>query len=303
CALDHEIEEYDPTTGKLVAWVRIPVLKAFSYTTPAPLDTKIYIYYGNTDITTSTENPTGVWDTDFKGVWHVKEATDAGKADSTVNTNHGAPKNGPATITGKISGALTFDGTNDVLRVNDANSLDMSSAFTLSAWIKPNAAIDNTADYNQGLMDKGVFQLFFDKSDGKLHFTTASGTSGWTLNFDTGAAIEFTSSLAAYNGKLYAGQGTAGNANGTGDIAVFDNTSWIKPPDAGCTASSGCFDGAADIIRAFAVYNGKLYAGQGDDAGEGDVLVFDGTSWIKPGDAGCTPSSGCFDGAQEIIHA
>ncbi|TLY19906.1 MAG: DUF2341 domain-containing protein [Nitrospirae bacterium] len=405
CTLDHEIEEYDPTTGKLVAWVRIPVLKAFSYTTPAPLDTKIYIYYGNTDITTSTENPTGVWDTDFKGVWHVKEATDAGKADSTVNTNHGAPKNGPATITGKISGALTFDGTNDVLRVNDANSLDMSSAFTLSAWIKPNAAIDNTADYNQGLMDKGVFQLFFDKSDGKLHFTTASGTSGWTLNFDTGAAIELTASLAAYNGKLYAGegtsngdgdvivydgtswkkpgdvgftgfngtfqwipaltvykgklyagqasangagdvlvfdgtswikpgdagctpssgcfdgaqqllgalaayngklyagQGTAGNTNGTGDIAVFDNTSWIKPPDAGCTASSGCFDGAADIIRAFAVYNGKLYAGQGDDAGEGDVLVFDGTSWIKPGDAGCTPSSGCFDGAQEIIHA
>src|SRR5437016_9077270 len=71
CTLDHEIESYDPTTGKLVAWVRIPTLKAFSYT-PAPLDTKIYIYYGASTIAGSTENPTGVWDANFNAVWHLK---------------------------------------------------------------------------------------------------------------------------------------------------------------------------------------------------------------------------------------
>ena len=64
--LDHEIEQYDGTNGTLVAWVRIPTL-AYN------ADTTIYMYYGNAAITSATANPTGVWDTNFKGVWHLKE--------------------------------------------------------------------------------------------------------------------------------------------------------------------------------------------------------------------------------------
>ncbi len=34
------------------------------------------------------------------------------------------------------------------------------------------------------------------------------------------------------------------------------------------------------MIRAMTVYNGKLYAGiSGADAGDGDIVVFDGSSW------------------------
>ncbi|NIO12218.1 MAG: DUF2341 domain-containing protein, partial [Deltaproteobacteria bacterium] len=61
--LDHEIEEYDGTNGVLVAWVRVPsVSKSAS--------TVIYMYYGNICILESQENVPGVWDADFKGVWH-----------------------------------------------------------------------------------------------------------------------------------------------------------------------------------------------------------------------------------------
>jgi hypothetical protein len=66
CILDHEIEAYDETNDLLVAWVRIPVLDYNSNTT-------IYLYYGNALVTTATENPTGVWDSSYVGVWHLKE--------------------------------------------------------------------------------------------------------------------------------------------------------------------------------------------------------------------------------------
>jgi len=52
------------------------------------------------------------------------------------------------------------------------------------------------------------------------------------------------------------------------------------------------YDGAQQKINSLAVYNGKLYAGQGYDTGTGDVYVFDGNTW-----------SLCFDGSQEGIYS
>ena len=52
--------------GTLFAWVRIPTLKVGA-------DTIIYMYYGNSTITSPTANPTAVWDSNYKGVWHLKE--------------------------------------------------------------------------------------------------------------------------------------------------------------------------------------------------------------------------------------
>ena len=46
--LDHEIESYDPATGTLVAWVKVPTLS------PAT-DTVLYLYYGNAAAAKSTE--------------------------------------------------------------------------------------------------------------------------------------------------------------------------------------------------------------------------------------------------------
>ena len=66
--LDHEIEKYVATTGEIEMWVRIPML---SNTT----DTMIYMYFDNSGIASSQENKTGVWDSNFKGVWHMKETT------------------------------------------------------------------------------------------------------------------------------------------------------------------------------------------------------------------------------------
>ena len=79
--LDHEIEEFDGSTGELVAWVEVPSLST---------GTMLHMYYGNATCG-SQQNPTGVWDSNFKGVWHLKETTGGTDAirDSTSNDNDG----------------------------------------------------------------------------------------------------------------------------------------------------------------------------------------------------------------------
>ena len=71
CVLDHEIESYVSTAGDLVAWVRIPSVN----TNAAASNTVIYVYYGNNGVTSPTQNPTGVWDANHVGVWHLGEDT------------------------------------------------------------------------------------------------------------------------------------------------------------------------------------------------------------------------------------
>ena len=119
CGLDHEIEKYDPTTGQLIAWVRIPVLN----TKTASSDSVIYMYYGNSDVANSSQNAAGVWDSNYMGVWHLKESGNgtAGEfVDSSGTANHGQ---GGGTVptqdttNGKIGNAQSFDGSGDYVGV------------------------------------------------------------------------------------------------------------------------------------------------------------------------------------------
>lgn len=92
--LDHEIETYTATTGAVNFWVRVPTV---SHTT----EMVIYLCYGKSAISSSQENKTGVWDSNFKGVWHLKEdpsGTAPPVKDSTSNANHGT-SNGAMTQT------------------------------------------------------------------------------------------------------------------------------------------------------------------------------------------------------------
>ncbi|MBN1674644.1 MAG: DUF2341 domain-containing protein, partial [Kiritimatiellae bacterium] len=136
--LDHELELYrsDPTDpSDLVAWVRIPTLRHDQ-------DTLIWLYYGNSAISTSQEDAPGVWETDFKGVWHLKEEAGTNWYDSTANANHGwCETNTPAPVAGTIGGAQEFYGTN-VITIEDTAGLRISNALTLEAWVEIDASSD-----------------------------------------------------------------------------------------------------------------------------------------------------------------
>ncbi len=161
CALDHEIERWDPTTGTLVAWVRVPSLSAF---------TTIYMYYGNKQVTSSTETPRAVWDAGYVGVWHLGE-TGAGKVneyrDSSRYGNHGQGGRGAASATpglvasGKIGGGQHFgnaDGSYDLIDVGTDGTLRMTGDhITLETWVRHAITVPAAHDPHGILSLKGYW--------------------------------------------------------------------------------------------------------------------------------------------------
>ncbi|MCH8035330.1 MAG: DUF2341 domain-containing protein [Bacteroidetes bacterium] len=123
--LSHEIEEYDGSTGELVAWVKIPSLSSST-------DTEFYLYYGNSSCS-SQQDAANVWDSNFKGVWHLHDDF----LDATSNNNDGT-NNGSTDITGKIGDGQNFDGLNDYVEMGNVVDFADTADFTVEVWINHN---------------------------------------------------------------------------------------------------------------------------------------------------------------------
>ncbi|MCK5161884.1 MAG: DUF2341 domain-containing protein, partial [Candidatus Aureabacteria bacterium] len=132
--LSHEIEKYTSATGELYAWVKVPTLSASS-------DTTLYMYYGNAACS-SQQNPTGVWNSNYKGVWHLDEEQ-AGTGnldlyqDATSNNNDGDDYISATGQDGQVDGGQEFDDTDDYIPVPGLNNFENeNSTFTINTWIK-----------------------------------------------------------------------------------------------------------------------------------------------------------------------
>ncbi len=206
--LDHEIEQfnqsYSDTEAKLIVWVKVPFLST-------SIDTNIIMYFGNITNMNSRENPTGVWDTNYKGVWHLKENPedpDPQFKDSTENDNDGTQGNLDSSNQGegKIDGGLSFEGSSDSnemhFNVSHSSSLQLNADITISSWIKTNDTDTNveivlakwgsTSDnqnYWLGKLDENNFLFFVDDNtksvsmdlslitDGQWHYVVAVADS------------------------------------------------------------------------------------------------------------------------------
>ena len=133
--LDHEIDEWDDATGRLVAWVKIPSL-------PSGTDKDIYIYYGNSGAT-DQQNKTGVWSNGYEGVYHLKEDPGPGGAgdikDSLATIDGTAESNMTSAdlVTAKIGDGIDFDGSDDHVDLGNPTSYDFGTGdWTVSGWVK-----------------------------------------------------------------------------------------------------------------------------------------------------------------------
>jgi RHS repeat-associated protein len=113
--LDHELEQYNPATGQVIAWVRVPTLSHTS-------DTVLYVFYGNSSVTTSQQNPNGVWDSNYAAVYHLANVGTTVAADSTANGNT-ATLSSVATASGEIGGAGSFNGVSSYMQIPSADFL------------------------------------------------------------------------------------------------------------------------------------------------------------------------------------
>jgi len=126
--LDHEVDFWSASTGVIQAWIRIPSLAGGT-------DTTIWLAYGDNTITTSQENKTGVWNSNFRIVVHMGNGTTLNTNDSTSNANNltAVGSTNPTAVSGKISGGVNLDRT-QAQRLT-RNAVATPSAYTVGGWI------------------------------------------------------------------------------------------------------------------------------------------------------------------------
>ena len=75
--------------------------------------------------------------------WSFDEVTGSVARDASGNGHDGAV-NGAAWGTGVFGGGLTFDGTDDSVRIADAPALNPTEAISITAWIRSPLARTST---------------------------------------------------------------------------------------------------------------------------------------------------------------
>ncbi|MFC1918178.1 DUF2341 domain-containing protein [Chloroflexota bacterium] len=243
--LSHEIESFNGTTGQLVAWVKIPSLSS-------TVNTDIYLYYDNASVS-SQEDAANVWDSNFRMVQHLQETSGGTDAivDSTSNSNNGTDTNGPTLgATGKINGAIGFDGSNDYISVSDDNSLDITGSITLEAWVKPvlDASHRRIVIKNYTSWGEPYYMYALWVTSGGLGFGTSNGAvRNWALN-GTLTNNVWQHVAGTYNGteKVWYINGVAvGTENYTQPIGANAEELWIGSALDATTR----FNGPIDEVR------------------------------------------------------
>jgi len=134
--LKWETEKYSATTGNVDYWVKIPTV---SHT----VDTVFYFRYGDASIVTDQSDPTAVWDSNFKGVYHLPNGTTLTSLDSTTNNNDLTPINTPTAITGKIDGGVHFVNALIQYLENPSTNFGLTNnEFTISVWMNSQSSAD-----------------------------------------------------------------------------------------------------------------------------------------------------------------
>ena len=246
-------------TGNYTGWINVTNV---SHTA----DTTIYVAYGNSGISSDpnsdgTYGKTSVWDTNYKGVWHLPNGTTLTANDSTSNGNNGTNSGATAT-TGQIDGGASFNGSSNYISAPASTSLNsLGSAFTVSAWINQSVLQNYNAIISKDNINLPAPFDFYITSDGTANFylgngsdhtfiqTTLTSTNTWMLIeylYDgSRASIYNNGTLVAGPTIIYNAVGDAGNAlyigsrydgvthmNGSIDEARVSNIArsadWIK---------------------------------------------------------------------------
>jgi hypothetical protein len=139
--LNHEIEKYDSGTGELLAWVRVSSLASSA-------DTTIYLYFKN-GVATNQQNKTGVWDSNYVGVWHLPNGTTLNLNDSTTSANNGA-NSGATASAGQLDGGSSFNSaTLQHFTLSNIPAIANAAAVTIQFWGK-RSALGNQVLLRQG---------------------------------------------------------------------------------------------------------------------------------------------------------
>jgi hypothetical protein len=156
CAIDlnHQLESYDPSTGTISVWVRIPILYANT-------NTLFSMYYGNDEVLSSTSS-VSTWNSTYESVLHLHE-NPSGSIPQMIDASgkgHSGTAQGGMNASNQVAGisnlGLSFDEVNDYVFIPDFDYASTKS-FSVSLWFRLN---DNSGNSYQYLFSHGAYGTF-----------------------------------------------------------------------------------------------------------------------------------------------
>ncbi len=247
-----EIEKWDATNKQAWLWTKVPSLSCTA-------DTILYLYYDknqadNTNYvgdvgSTAAQN---VWDSGFKGVWHLSEASGGVGAirDSTSNGNDGTDYGSPTfSSTGMINSAISFDGFDDFINMSNSASLQFTSSLTIEGWINldsfgAGSDVDtvlrkgeaNPNNYQLAVHDQQLELMIEENDDAGLHSSSSLSAITWYYV------------VGSWNGtirRVYLNGSEDGSGSKTGSIIPDARAIYI-----GGRSGTDLSDGIIDEVRA-----------------------------------------------------
>jgi Concanavalin A-like lectin/glucanases superfamily/Chitobiase/beta-hexosaminidase C-terminal domain/IPT/TIG domain/Fibronectin type III domain len=180
-------------------------------------------------------------------------------ADASGNGNTGTIMNATWTTSGKYGGALSFNGTNAQVLINDAASLHLTTGVTLEAWVNPSSAPTGWQDVIYKALDNYYLEAGSTNSNkpgaGVLLTSSAEPLAYGTAQL---AASTWTHLAMTYDGttlKMYVNGVLASSTAQSGTITTSTNALQIG----GDTTYGQYFKGLIDEVR---VYNIALTQAQ-----------------------------------------
>jgi len=247
--LNHELEAYTASSGTLLAWVQVPTVSPTS-------DTTIYMYYGNA-AAAAQQNPTGVWDANYKGVWHFGTASQLTANDSTADAYNGTIVNAAAG-TGQIGGAGGFNGSSALINVTPPAAANTTSA-TISFWIKPTDVTSSSAFYAtySGDMNDTSTRMYLDMGE-----PFCGGSTNIRFIFG-GAACTESNILAAGSWTYVTIVFDGTQATNPTKVKIYSNGVAQTVYDGGLSIGSSL--NIVDLHHQIGGFNNQYFAGQIDE--------------------------------------
>ena len=251
-----ERERYVASTGEVIFWVKV---SSVSHTS----DTVFYLAYGDSGISSDpnsdgTYGATSVWDSNYKGVYHLPDGSSLTANDSTSNGKNGTLNNTPTAATGKIGGAASFGGAQSITADNFTSDLAGPTAYTMSCWFKPTSTSSGSNGTIVGFRNDDVDDAFYllqlgASSDVEARFRNSAGTavtiSAWSL-LSAGTWVYLCFVYDGTNLIVYSNGNNSYSSTGSGTFGATSNRPfWI-----GNGSFNTFLDGVVDEAR-FSISN------------------------------------------------
>jgi hypothetical protein len=177
----------------------------------------------------------------------INEGSGTAVSDVSGNGNNGTISGATWTTSGKYGNALSFNGTNALVTINNAPSLQLTSGMTLEAWVYPTTVNNAWRD----VIYKGNDNYYLEGTSSNSSRPAMGGTFGSDL-YGTGALTANTWAYlaATYDGatmRLYVNGVQVSSRAQTGAIATSTNPLQIG----GDSIYGQFFAGRIDEVRIY----------------------------------------------------